>query len=253
MIAKLKNCIENKKLKWHLKVLFMVFAIVLVFSWYAFADAASCWNGNTAKDIFVNILYNCLSFLSWWWVLLANLAGKLMTNDMVYGTFLHLDGTLWTFWNVMKNIANFLLWFFLVFAILKNLLSWGSNSWDKKWSPFEVVKNTLIAWVLIQMSWFLVWLVLDISTICTAAIGSYPAQFLTVYDQFQMDVKNTVNSVYNRKVIVDYSKDNWNFIRMETWSNTVDSGVINELLDTILPSTDSLSWPLIYMNVYIWF
>lgn len=247
MIARLKNCIENKTLRWHLKILFMIFAIVLVFSWYTFADVASCWDGNTAKDIFVNVLYNCLSFLSRWWILLANLAGKLMTNDMVYGTFLHLDGTLWTFWNVVKNIANFLLWFFVLFAILKNVLLWGTNSGDKKWSPFEVVKNTLIAWVLIQMSWFLVGLVLDISTICTAAIGSFPAQFLAIDDQFQMNVENTVKSVYNHTVIVDYSKDNWNFIRMETWSNTVDTGMINELLDTILPSTDSLSWPLIYI------
>jgi hypothetical protein len=54
---------------------------------------------------------------------LANLAGKLMTNDIVYGSFLHLDASLWTLWNIMKNFANFALGFMVIFAVVKNLFS----------------------------------------------------------------------------------------------------------------------------------
>jgi hypothetical protein len=38
---------------------------------------------------------------------LAIIAGKLMTNEFVYGSFMHMDKYLWTIWNIMKNFANF--------------------------------------------------------------------------------------------------------------------------------------------------
>jgi len=248
MRTKLKNFIGKISFKKHIKILLLIFSIIWIFSWFTFADELVC-NGNSAKDTFVELLYNILTFLSRWWILLANLAGKLMTNDVVYGTFLHLDGTLWTFWNVMKNIANFLLWFLVLFSILKNLLSpvWVQSK------PLDTIKNTLIAGILIQMSWFLVWVALDISTICTAAIGSFPAQFLTIDDEFQSNVRDTVLSAYNHKLIVDYSNTS-DYIRVETWWHAGESASeeeINQLLDTILPSTDSLSGPLIYIGMAV--
>ena len=50
-----------------------------------------------------------LKFLSWGWMILAFLAGKLMSNEFIYGTFIHLDSALFQMWNYMKNIANFIL------------------------------------------------------------------------------------------------------------------------------------------------
>ena len=46
--------------------------------------------------------------------------------------------------------------------------------WKSHWAVKKVITNTLMAWVLIQASWFAVAAVIDISTIATYAIGSMP-------------------------------------------------------------------------------
>jgi len=215
--------------------------IVWIFSGYTFADGT----GDTNVDDFVNILYKILSFLSWWWVILANLAWKMMTNDVVYGGFLHLDSTLWTLWNVVKNFANFLLWFLVLYSVLRNLLSPVWFAPKKK--PLDIIKNTLIAGILIQMSRFLVWVVLDISTVCTAAIWSFPAQFLVASDEFKGSFSKNLDDLVKNKVIVNYS-DTDEPIKLQPIENEdFDEDDMNSLIDTLLPSTDSLSWPLIYI------
>lgn len=56
-------------------------------------------------------------------MLLAFLAGKLMSNEFIYGTFMHLDSALFKMWNYMKNIANFILGFLFLFGIVKTFFS----------------------------------------------------------------------------------------------------------------------------------
>lgn len=56
-------------------------------------------------------------------MLLAFLAGKLMSNDFIYGTFIHLDSALFKLWNYMKNISNFILGFLFLFGALKSFFS----------------------------------------------------------------------------------------------------------------------------------
>lgn len=54
---------------------------------------------------------------------MAFLAGKLMSNTFIYGTFLHLDSALFKLWNYMKNIANFILGFLFLIGILKSFFT----------------------------------------------------------------------------------------------------------------------------------
>ncbi|MEI7562227.1 MAG: hypothetical protein WCJ39_00435 [bacterium] len=51
--------------------------------------------------------------------MLAILAGKLMTNERVYGSFMHLDIYLWKIWNIIKNFSNFALMGLLLWEIIK--------------------------------------------------------------------------------------------------------------------------------------
>ena len=118
MIKKLERFIAKILPKRHIKVLLIVFVVLGLFSNYVFADGPALINPDVESTI--KVVYKALSILSWWWIVLANLAGKLITNDVVYGTFLHLDSTLWTLWNVAKNISNFLLWFLVLYSILRN-------------------------------------------------------------------------------------------------------------------------------------
>jgi len=102
------------------------------------------------------------------------LAWFALDNSMIYGSFLGLDAPLFLIWNIIKNIANFTLWFMVLFEILKNFFTTGEQG--KK--AFDVIKKALIAWVLIQSSWFLMGAMIDVSTIATYSIGGMPLHIL---------------------------------------------------------------------------
>lgn len=103
---------------------------------------------------------------------MAFLAGKLMSNEFVYGSFIHLDAALFKIRNAMKNIANFLLGFLFLFSILKSFFS--KDAFELK----KTLPRFLIAGVLIQMSRFIMGAFVDLANIATAAVGSFPSQFL---------------------------------------------------------------------------
>jgi len=113
---------------------------------------------------FLKIIYIIL------WPLLA-IAGASLDNSLVYGSVFHLDAPLWKFWNIMKNFANFALWFLVLFEIIKWFFTFSDDAIKK---PMKVIVNALIAGILIQASWFLLGAVIDISTIATYAIGGIP-------------------------------------------------------------------------------
>jgi hypothetical protein len=71
-----------------------------------------------------------------------------MTNDFVYGAFMHMDIYLWKIWNIMKNFANFALVGLVLFSIVESLTG---KALDVK----KIITNTLVAGILIQASRFL--------------------------------------------------------------------------------------------------
>lgn len=126
----------------------------------------------TFMDIVLKIIYMII------WPMLF-LAGIALDNSMVYGSFFHMDAPLWSFWNITKNFANFALWFMVLFAILKSILSSiGSDKGNSARNPMEIIKKTLIAGVLIQASWFIIAVLIDISTIATYAVWGLPMTLL---------------------------------------------------------------------------
>lgn len=140
-----------------------------------------------------------------------------LDNRLVYWSFLHLDASLWALWNIMKNFANFALWFLVLFAIVRNIFTWpfGGKTWEKRW-PISIIKKTLIAGVLIQASWFLVAAVVDLSTILTYSIWWLP---ITVSqnnpqqkDQPILWVKAVINTKWpgwNNKMSLQYYNTYW--------------------------------------------
>jgi len=110
------------------------------------------------------------------WPLIA-LAGISLDNTLVYGSIFHLDVPLWKLWNIMKNFANFALGFLVLFEILKSIFGWF-NKESAIWWPMKIIKNALIAGVLIQASWFLTAAVIDVSTIATYAVWWLPMSIL---------------------------------------------------------------------------
>lgn len=168
----------------------VVCVLIILFIWYmVFSSGSICFaddwildaetkirNFNEIASEIIKIAYVFL------WPLIF-VCGITLDNSLVYGTWLHLDAPLWSLWNIMKNIANFALWFFVLYAILRNLLS-AVGMEDKKWKPIEVIKKTLISWILIQMSRFLVAAIIDVSTILTYAVWWLPLTVLQTNPQY---------------------------------------------------------------------
>ncbi|MBF0931919.1 MAG: hypothetical protein HXJ92_00735, partial [candidate division SR1 bacterium] len=115
---------------------------------------------------------------------LVSLAGIAMDNQMVYGSFMFLDAPLRKLRNLVKNLANFALGFLFLAGILGYVLSPGGlgkigafkNTFN---TPVDLIKKTLIAGVLIQMSWFIMMVLVDLSTILTYSVGALPSSIIS--------------------------------------------------------------------------
>ena len=129
-------------------------------------------------DIFLKLGYIIL----WPLILLSGLA---LDNTMVYGEIFHMDAPLRQFRNICKNFANFGLWFMILYEILKSIFTLAGAE-----KPMKVIQKAIIAGILIQMSWFIVAALVDISTIATYAVWGMP-----------MSILKTDNSMKNTKIL----------------------------------------------------
>ncbi|MDO4713576.1 MAG: hypothetical protein Q4B28_02795 [bacterium] len=135
---------------------------------------------NGIFEVLTKIVYVVL------WPLIA-LAGLAMDNQLVYGSFMYLDAPLRKVRNIVKNLANF----FLGFIFLAGILIYAISP-EKKMergvikgfsTPAALIKKTLIAGVLIQLSRFIMMVLVDISTILTYTVGTIPTTVLSSTDQ----------------------------------------------------------------------
>lgn len=185
-------------------------------------------------------------------VILAILAGKLMSNSFVYAEFLYLDKYLWLLRNMMKNFANFTLGFIVLYHILKGLFS--TNKSDVSDKPIDIIKKTLIAGVLIQSSWFIMWALLDVSNVVVAAVSSFPASFIEsspLTQQLLKESSGPISSTTGMRIIYTKNTDNGLYM-VERKPIPWWSGISNEqLFDVVLPTYDTISWPLVFLGTSI--
>ncbi len=131
------------------------------------------------------------------------LAWKLADNSFVYWEIFGFDAVLWHLWNLMKNLANFTLWFLFVYKIFKCLIS---N--EKKDTPKSIIVKALIAWIWIQASWFIMATLIDASTILAYWVWWLPISVLK-----DSDTDKDSNSKYNPyilKSVIDVDVANLN-------------------------------------------
>lgn len=119
------------------------------------------------------------------WPLLA-LAGLAMDNNLVYGSFMYLDVPLWKIRNIVRNFANLTLGLLfivcvLLFAINPERKTDGILKGISK--PQDLIRKAVIAGVLIQASWFIMMVLVDVSTILTYTVGALPQSILPKVDQ----------------------------------------------------------------------
>lgn len=221
---------------------------------------------------FATILSVLSELFSWFWIIIANIVGKLMTNSFIYGEALHFDVFLWKIWQITRNIANFWLGFIFLYEILKYML----NPSETK-TPMSIIKDLLKSGVVIQLSWFAIMVLVDISTVLFALVSSFPSQVIGSDAVFSQALNTVIESSCPDKIISDNAQPQGNvlckwqkqiirFMADAGWSklkNSTEAGIINvemregggltkdQLFDTLLPSQDSLSWPLMFIGFEI--
>ena len=224
--------------KKNIKIVLMLFILL----WLFFSQTYAADTSNIDK--ISETMKSLLSILSWLWIILASIAGKFMVNDMMYWWFLHLDTTLWSLRNVIKNFANFVLWFMLIWTVLKNLF----KAWDAS-EPLKIIKKSVIAWVLIQMSRFLLWAVVDISTIATSAIWAFPSQFMTENNEYSNNIRQKLTNIENKTIVFDPKEkfEDMLVVQPKEWQSINTEDDVDNVIDTIMPTYDSVWWPLIFI------
>lgn len=227
----------------------LVITCVMWFSdWSLAADDAV--NKSILESLGIGLNY-ISSFLSWWWVLLAKITGTFLTNKWVYGEILWLDALMWQYWNVMKNIANFWLWFYFVYVIFKWLISeWGVTKNLK-----NIIVWLLVAWIWIQSSWFFVATVIDVSTITLSAAGAFPSQVISSSLQGEEAIKKTLNQTFGSGM-QEREGTRYSLFTTGTSSFLEKSHIKlksqpkkEDVVDLLMPTADDVSGPL----YYLWF
>ncbi len=171
------------------------------------------------------------------WIPLATLAGKFMSNDMVYGSRFHLDNYLWQMWNISKNFANFGLLWLLLYKIFGFITG-------KEKDVKNIIGKAVIAGILIQMSWFLVWAVADLSAIATTALGSFPSSILSSTDAgSKMDNMIETNI---RKWVITIGADSKP--SRDTINVSNDQKSTADIKNLLMPKYDSVGGPLIFIG-----
>jgi hypothetical protein len=65
------------------------------------------------------LMNRILSLLSWLWIPIATIAGKLMGNGFLYGEFINLDKVLYFLRNMSRTFANFLVVGLIIAELIK--------------------------------------------------------------------------------------------------------------------------------------
>ena len=191
-----KKLYSQQKVGRFLKI-FGVFLIVIVVFSSLYTSANSIGNGEQTTELLIgwgnllqvvaNVAYVILRPL-------VALAGLAMDNQLIYGSFMGLDASLWQIWQIVRTFSNYALGLIFLIWVLNYNLSPSKkvrSLWffNKIGSPTELITKTLIASVLIQATWFIMMVLVDLSTILTYSVGGIPTSIITQLDEKVHDVR----------------------------------------------------------------
>ena len=192
--------------------------------------------GQTQESaIFWNLLVGLFDLIGSIWYILPIIAWKLLTNDLLYWTSLHLDALLWNIWNFSRSIANFLIWFLFIYFIFKFITS------EKDASLIKTNLPKIAFWsIIINASWFVIAVLIDISTILIAWFGSLPLNFYNINKNTKIAVPTNIKFDSTKCSTKNNNCFNWSYSIVATWDN-------NLTLDKLQSYETYISWPLFFM------
>ena len=161
-------------------------------------------------------------------------AWKLVDNSLVYWEIFNFDVVLWNLWNIVKNLANFTLWFMFVYYIFRYLITK-----DKKMNPKDLIIKSLIAWIWIQASWFIMAALIDISTIVTYSVWWLPISILKENTSWNADENLKYNPYVFKDVVYADVKD---IDKINIYLTNIQSGDVEQFWSFYISECDSFSY-----------
>ena len=202
--------------------------ILLIVSIFFLLNFSFATTDMTSKNI-VGLVNPIIDLINIIWIPFVVLAGKLYTNWLVYGGDMHLDVVLWNIWNFSKTIANFAIWFILVWSIFW-LFIWKTKN------IFSILWKITIATILINASWFIIWVLIDVSTILLASVGSFPMHIM-----WTTNIKAQDDFQYCKKIIIQKPEKKWNIFSCS------DNGYEKKTPSDFFKQMNNISWPLFFI------
>ena len=218
--------------------LLILFYIILLSTYFSLANTQTYV---TSEKAVYQFLFSIVDIISAIWYVFPMIAWKLLTNDLVYWSVLHLDTVLWQIWNFSKNIANFAIWFIFIFLIFKYLISFN----DKNWSILKNYLPKIAFWALVvNSSWFIVWFLVDVSTLLIMAFWSLPWYISHSFLKWPTAEKLSIVTDFNLKTSCNSSKS-YCFWWIEFIPDKTKQHSIN--VKKILSYENNISWPLVFL------
>lgn len=206
-------------LKNKFNIKYILFTIISIFFLLNFSFAS--WD--------ISVIWSITNLLNLIWMPFAIIAGKLYTNDLIYWTLFWMDTILWQVWTVMKTFANFIIWFILILAIF------GIFIWKTK-NILSILWKITIASILVNMSWFIIWIFLDLSTILLVSVWSFP---LSIIWKISSQATEKVNYCESLTINSEWVK---NYSQIFTCNKEKKVKI-----EDFMKDSNKLSWPLIYI------
>ena len=206
------------------KIILFIVSIFFLLN-FTFAKSVIDWS-------LVQPIINLINFI---WIPFIVLAGKLYTNWLVYWANLHLDAVLFHIWEFSKNVSNFIIWFILIWAIFWIFV------WKTK-NIFSILWKLAIATILINMSWFIIWVLIDISTILLSAVWNFPISMLWNNSiQWLQKVDYCTHFNISSDAQIKSFKDMDNLVSCEEGKKKKESP------KSFFEKTNNISWPLFFI------
>jgi len=221
----------NKKIIKIVLVLVVFLLFIFNFSFASGTESSGGWGSDFGYAFMslVDILWSV-------WYVFVIMAWKLLTNDFLYWTHFNLDVVLWHIWNFSRTLANFLIWFIFIYLVFRYILFFS----EKDTSILKThLPKLVIASILVNMSWFLIAVLIDISTIFIAAFGSLPSS-LWISEPPLVLPKNTEISVQKCDPSSNPSCVKWSF-------NSVVKEKTATHIEDLQKYETSVSWPLMFL------
>lgn len=230
----------------------VIVSILFIALWNSSVFAnTDCLTGDTVQGI--NFLLDLIvKFLARLWMPLAMMAGKLMSNSMVYGEFLNLDKSLYLLRNISRTFANFVWAGIILRTLIEGMISGEGISFS---SAGKTVMQIIGGIILANTSRFLIGAVVDISNIATMTVGAMPAVYFSNDTASRNTILTSVGSTAGmNKMTLDLTAgicDGKKIASVDKilYSNDENNNGLSdeEILDTLMPKNDSIAWPLLYI------